>query len=142
MDLLCPLMDYLVNRLGSRRVQWIHSSQAVLVCPEGLAAVTVSAEVPPPPSVDTVLLPLDPIAAGETLVALREAGWHVMLFTVPSGETPDDILPLAISYQPEFVIVMAVTISSRTQEEAERAGTNWPDWRRAWPRNWAPRSRR
>lgn len=55
--------------------------------------------------------------------ALREAGWHVMLFTVPSGETPDDILPLAISYQPEFVIVMAVTISSRTQEEAKRAGT-------------------
>ena len=55
--------------------------------------------------------------------ALREAGWHVMLFTVPSGETPDDILPLAISYQPEFVIVMAVTISSRAQEVAERAGT-------------------
>ena len=25
--------------------------------------------------------------------ALRKAGWHVMLFTVPSGETPDDILP-------------------------------------------------
>lgn len=55
--------------------------------------------------------------------ALREAGWHVMLFTVPSGETPDDILPLAISYQPEFVIVMAVTISSGAQEVAERAGT-------------------
>ncbi len=55
--------------------------------------------------------------------ALREAGWHVMLFTVPSGETPDDLLPLAISYQPEFVIVMAVTISSRAQVEAERAGT-------------------
>ena len=55
--------------------------------------------------------------------ALREAGWHLMLFTVPSGETPDDILPLAISYQPEFVIVMAVTVSSRSQEVAERAGT-------------------
>lgn len=55
--------------------------------------------------------------------ALREAGWHVMLFTVPSGETPDDILPLAIGYQPEFVIVMAVTVSSRAQEVAERAGT-------------------
>ena len=55
--------------------------------------------------------------------ALREAGWHVMLFTVPSGETPDDILPLAIGYQPEFVIVMAVTISSGAQEVAERAGT-------------------
>ncbi|MDE0256698.1 MAG: LacI family DNA-binding transcriptional regulator [Rhodospirillaceae bacterium] len=55
--------------------------------------------------------------------ALREAGWHLMLFTVPSGETPDDILPLAISYQPEFVIVMAVTISSQSQEVAERAGT-------------------
>ncbi len=55
--------------------------------------------------------------------ALREAGWHLMLFTVPSGKTPDDILPLAISYQPEFVIVMAVTVSSRAQEVAERAGT-------------------
>ena len=55
--------------------------------------------------------------------ALREAGWHVMLFTVPLGETPDDILPLAIGYQPEFVIVMAVTISSRAQDVAERAGT-------------------
>ncbi len=55
--------------------------------------------------------------------ALHAAGWHVMLFTVPFGETPDDILPLAISYQPEFVIVMAVTVSSRAQEVAERAGT-------------------
>ena len=55
--------------------------------------------------------------------ALREAGWHLMLFTVPFGKTPDDILPLAISYQPEFVIVMAVTVSSRAQEVAERAGT-------------------
>lgn len=55
--------------------------------------------------------------------ALRKAGWHLMLFTVPLGETPDDILPLAISYQPAFVIVMAVTISSRAQDVAERAGT-------------------
>jgi DNA-binding LacI/PurR family transcriptional regulator len=55
--------------------------------------------------------------------ALREAGWHMMLFTVPSGETPEDIIPLAIAYQPEFVIVMAVMISSRAQEEAERSGT-------------------
>lgn len=56
--------------------------------------------------------------------ALRRANLSTMFFSVPAGETPDQILPQVMVYHPEFVIVMATTISSRAVEEAAKSGTN------------------
>jgi ABC-type branched-subunit amino acid transport system substrate-binding protein len=86
-DLLCPLLDYLGDKRGSRRVQWMSSSQAVLACAES-PAVTISQELPPPPGVDSVLLTLDPTAAGETVVALRETGWRGVVAGGPTLGSP------------------------------------------------------
>jgi DNA-binding LacI/PurR family transcriptional regulator len=43
--------------------------------------------------------------------ALQKHGLSVMLFHVPSGRTPDEVLPQALLYQPEYVIVMTATVS-------------------------------
>jgi len=56
--------------------------------------------------------------------SLQQVGLTTMFFSVPRDQTPDEILPQAIVYQPEFVIVMATTISSRVVEEAAKYGTN------------------
>ncbi len=68
--------------------------------------------------------PFYPEALTGLCEALRQAGLNAMLFSVPFGQTPDEILPQAMVYHPEFVIVMATTISSRAVEEAARYGTN------------------
>lgn len=43
--------------------------------------------------------------------ALQEYGLRVMLFYVPSGKSPEDVLHEALLYQPEYVIVMTATTS-------------------------------
>lgn len=55
--------------------------------------------------------------------ALRQAGLDVMLFTVPGDRAPDEILPKALVYRPEFVIVLAATISFQAATEAAKIGT-------------------
>ena len=56
--------------------------------------------------------------------ALRDAGLDSMLFTVPEGQTSDEILPKAMAYQPEFVILMAATVSFQATVDAAADGTN------------------
>jgi ABC-type branched-subunit amino acid transport system substrate-binding protein len=88
-DLLCPLLDYLGGALAVRRVGWMSFAEAVPapVCAES-PSVTASEGIPPPPDVDAVLLTLDPVAAGETLVALREAGWEGIVAGGPTLGSP------------------------------------------------------
>jgi len=64
----------------------------------------------------------------EVLTALTEAlqrhGLSVMLFHVPPGKTPDEVLPQALLYQPEYVIVMTATVSFQTAIATTEAGTH------------------
>lgn len=64
----------------------------------------------------------------EVLATLTEAlqlqGLSVMLFHVPSGKTPDEVLPQALRYQPEYVIVMTATVSFQNAIAAAQAGTH------------------
>jgi len=55
--------------------------------------------------------------------ALQQHGMTVMLFHIPAGKTPDEVLPQALSYQPEYVIVMTATVSFQHAMAAEEAGT-------------------
>lgn len=56
--------------------------------------------------------------------ALRLAGLSTMFFSVPAGETSDEILPQVLAYHPEIVVVMTTTISSRAMDKAAKSGTN------------------
>ncbi len=107
--LLCPLLDFLNSEgealeLASHQehVQWISAdAAAVLTCSDGLS-ISASKQVPPPPGVNVVLLTLDPVAAGETAVALRQMGWKGIiaggptlaspLFTQVAGAEASDVL--------------------------------------------------
>jgi hypothetical protein len=90
-SLLCSLLDYVENHRvrGGRlsRVQWIAAESVALDCDSSLP-VTVSAQVPPAPDVGTVLLTLEPVAAGETVAALREAGWNGLVVGGPTLGSP------------------------------------------------------
>lgn len=56
--------------------------------------------------------------------ALQSAGLNVMLFTGAAGETADTVLPSALHYQPNIVVVMAATLSFRAALESIEAGTS------------------
>jgi len=102
-ELLCPLFTHLGDALQSGtqdapatpQVQlfassmpgWMLAGDAGLACGDGLS-VTASEELPPSPGVDAVLLALDPLEAGETLVALREAGWRGVVVGGPALGSP------------------------------------------------------
>jgi len=102
-DMLCSLFTHLGDALGSEtqdapaalQVQlfassmpgWMRAGVAGLTCGGGLS-VTVSEELPPSPGVDAVLLALDPLEAGETLVALRKAGWRGVVAGGPALGSP------------------------------------------------------
>jgi len=56
--------------------------------------------------------------------ALQGAGLNVMLFTSAVGQTSDEVLPLALHYQPDIVVVLAATLSFRAALESVEAGTS------------------
>ncbi len=56
--------------------------------------------------------------------ALQDAGLNVMLFTGAAGEPADRVLPSALHYQPNIVVVMAATLSFRAALESIEAGTS------------------
>lgn len=53
---------------------------------------------------------------------LQEAGMNVMLAAANEPEKTDEAVDLLLSYQPDLVIVLAVTLSSHAQEKCENAG--------------------
>jgi ABC-type branched-subunit amino acid transport system substrate-binding protein len=99
-DWLCSLLNYLADASQDAHrgheamchVQWIAAQEqeadAVFgACSEGLL-LTVDARIPPVQSVDAVLLTLDPLAAGETVAALRETGWDGAVVGGPALGSP------------------------------------------------------
>ena len=55
--------------------------------------------------------------------ALQGTGLNVMLFTSAAGQTSDEVLPQALHYQPDIVVVLAATLSFRAALESVEAGT-------------------
>ena len=74
--------------------------------------------------VSDIVNPFYPEVLSRLCEALRRTGLNVMLFTVPEDQTPDEILPQALVFQPEFVIVLAATVSFHTAVNASELGTN------------------
>lgn len=68
--------------------------------------------------------PFFPEALTALTEALQAAGRKVMLFHVPRGHTPDEVLPQALAYQPEYVIVMTATVSFQTAMASADLGTH------------------
>jgi DNA-binding LacI/PurR family transcriptional regulator len=64
----------------------------------------------------------------EALVTLTEelqnAGLSVMLYHVPPGRTPDDTLPEALRYRPEYIVVMTATVTFQRAIAGAAAGTH------------------
>ncbi len=54
---------------------------------------------------------------------LREIDLNVMLTAASSSDSLDDAVKLLLSYQPDVIIVLAATLSSKTTEACGRAGT-------------------
>jgi ABC-type branched-subunit amino acid transport system substrate-binding protein len=93
-ELLCPLLDFLEYTAQSRGesdrvVQWMTGDPdgKELVCADGLT-IKASAKLPPSSDVDMVLLTLDPVTAGETWLALRQAGWEGVIAGGPTLGSP------------------------------------------------------
>jgi ABC-type branched-subunit amino acid transport system substrate-binding protein len=95
-ELYCTLFEYLKGFFAREegganlRVQWISDSGAdrvALECSEGIE-MAVGARIPPPSDVDVVVLDLDPVAAGESLMALRRAGWDGVVAGGPALGSP------------------------------------------------------
>ncbi|MGV0819425.1 LacI family DNA-binding transcriptional regulator [Martelella sp. AMO21009] len=53
---------------------------------------------------------------------LQGAGMNVMLAAANEPDKTDEAVDLLLSYQPDLVIVLAVTLSSHAQEKCEKAG--------------------
>lgn len=93
-ELLCPLLDFLGHTApnaadSGHHVQWMTGDPdaRAFTCTGGVI-VKVGAQLPPPPGVDTLLLTLDPVRAGETLLALRQAGWNGAVAGGPTLGSP------------------------------------------------------
>lgn len=55
--------------------------------------------------------PFFPEALMTLTEALQQQGLSVLLFHVPDSKTPDEVLPQALLYKPEYVIIMTATVS-------------------------------
>lgn len=55
---------------------------------------------------------------------LQRHGFSVMLFHVPADMTTDDVLPQALLYQPEYVILMTATVSFQEAMATIETGTH------------------
>lgn len=91
-DVLCPLLGYLADHYlqeggdvlpSPYSIQLVTEFDVDFACDAKLA-VNFDNQVPPAPGVEAVVLILDPIAAADTVVALREAGWEG---TIAGGPT-------------------------------------------------------
>jgi DNA-binding LacI/PurR family transcriptional regulator len=70
-----------------------------------------------------VTIPFQPIVLETFLQKLQASGRQVLVFTPAPGQDVDDLLPTALQYQVEALIVTSATLSSRSIVECARAGT-------------------
>lgn len=74
--------------------------------------------------ISDIFNPFFPEALTTLTEALQRHGLSVMLFHVPLGLTPDEVLPQALLYKPECVIVMTATLSFQNAMAAAEAGSH------------------
>jgi ABC-type branched-subunit amino acid transport system substrate-binding protein len=109
-DWPCPLLVYLGKERAVRSVGILSSAGLFLSCAAGPELIVVQ-EGQALPDVDAVLLDLDPVAAGEALLALREAGWEGVvaggpilgspLFTQLAGEFATGVFFISLYRWPD-----------------------------------------
>lgn len=66
--------------------------------------------------------PFYPVAADMLAKALFKRGWHLILYTVPQGQTVDDVLRNVLKFKPEAAIVASATLSSSVVAACRRQG--------------------
>jgi DNA-binding LacI/PurR family transcriptional regulator len=74
--------------------------------------------------ISDIFNPFFPEVLATLTEALQQRGLTVMLFHVPAGKTPDEVLPQALRYQPEYVIVMTATVSFQKAMATAEAGAH------------------
>ena len=55
---------------------------------------------------------------------LQDYGLTVILFHVPEGKSPDEVLPEVLQYQPEYVVLVTATVSFQRAIAETSAGTH------------------
>jgi DNA-binding LacI/PurR family transcriptional regulator len=74
--------------------------------------------------ISDIFNPFFPEALTALTDTLQQSGWNVMLMHVPSGKTPDDILPQAMAYKPEFIILMTATVAFQAAMATAKLGSH------------------
>ena len=70
-----------------------------------------------------VTIPFQPIVLEKFLQKLQALGRQVLIFTPAPNQDVDDLLPTALQYQVDALIVTSATLSSHSILECSRAGT-------------------
>lgn len=71
----------------------------------------------------TVTSPFYPYVLEKFLEELQAVGKQVLLFTASKHQTVDDILPLALQYQVDALVITSATLSSEMASHAAERGT-------------------
>ncbi len=74
--------------------------------------------------ISEIFNPFFPEALATMTEALQSYGLYVMLFHVTEDRTPEKILPQALSYKPEYVIIMTATVSFQSAMAVIEAGSH------------------
>jgi DNA-binding LacI/PurR family transcriptional regulator len=67
--------------------------------------------------------PFQPYVLDKFLRELDAAGMRPLVFSAPAGQEVDEILPAALAYRPDALIVTSATLSSARVDECARQGT-------------------
>ena len=67
--------------------------------------------------------PFQPYVLDKFIQELGAAGMRPLVFSAPQGQEVDDILPAALEYRPDALIVTSATLSSARIESCARYGT-------------------
>jgi DNA-binding LacI/PurR family transcriptional regulator len=71
-----------------------------------------------------ITIPFQPFVLEKFLQRLQSIGRQVLIFTAAPGQEVDDLLPTALQYQVDALIVTSATLSSRSIIDCSRSGTH------------------
>ncbi len=70
-----------------------------------------------------ITIPFQPYALEKFIQKLQAMGRQTLIFTAAPDQTVDDLLPTALQYQVDALIVTSATLSSRALYDCSRSGT-------------------
>lgn len=68
-------------------------------------------------------IPFQPFILEKFIQKLQKTGKHVLIFTAAPDQKVDDLLPTALQYQVDALIVTSATLSSKSLYDCSRSGT-------------------